>query len=972
MYPGGNRLASGFTGRRPGGTLPAMGSTIRRIFLGYDRPALHAATGLLFERHARGGDWDLSDVTVVVPGRRAGRRLLELLVDRAEADRVLLTPPRITTVGHLPELLYAPDRPVAGAVTCRLALAEALRSTPDEQIRALTPRPPAADDALAWLALAEQIEPVLEELAGACLSPGDVADRGTSVFDDEEARRWRVLEDVVGRCRRQLEDEGLIDRNAARQAALEAGRITPAGQLYLLATVELTASARRMLRALDATVTVLVLADDAIADRFDELGCVRGEAWAEAAIDLGEDQLHLAPGPAEQADHVVRALLAGEAVPAEEVTIGVPDAEVVPYIEQQAALVGWPTRYAEGRRAGSSPTCLLLSAVAEYLESSGSRAFAALIRHPDMQRHLADLPELDQAAVDWLTFHDRYLTDHLQARYAGDWLGDEARRARMKAVHDRVLAMLDKLGGAARPLADWAQPIADLLNAVYGDQPLRGDGSQVRLRGVIDAIVAVLADMTDVPHGVGRSFTTSGGEALRFVARQVAEAPIPPEPDDAAAEMVGWLELPLDDAARMIVAGMNDHVVPESVVAHPFLPNTLRELLGLRDNAARYARDAYVLTAVTKLRPAVPLVAGRRSATGDPRLASRLWFADRPALVAARVRRLYAEDRVRREPLAMQALPVAASSVFNDAGRWPPPPPRPVPPGHLPTRLPVTAFRAYLACPYRFYLAYVERLDATDDSASELDPGQFGSVAHDVLETFGRAAIARSVDPADARAARAALHSALDVHFDRRFGRDLRVVVQVQREMLRHRLDAFADWQADWAADGWRIARVEVNQRAAALDVDGEPFGLTGRIDRIDTHPDGRVAILDYKTSDKPKTPDEVHRTGRDRQWVDLQLPLYRHLAAAEGVIADADARVELGYIRLPRTAEQVGAAIADWSAADLAEADEVARNVIRAIRRSAFYPPGEVDPAFDPYSAICGTELRRDLGGGSDEEGDA
>jgi len=56
--------------------------TLERFFAGTDRPVLLEAVDFLAGRFACGDELDLSGVVVVVPGRRAGRRLLELLVQR--------------------------------------------------------------------------------------------------------------------------------------------------------------------------------------------------------------------------------------------------------------------------------------------------------------------------------------------------------------------------------------------------------------------------------------------------------------------------------------------------------------------------------------------------------------------------------------------------------------------------------------------------------------------------------------------------------------------------------------------------------------------------------------------------------------------------------------------------------------------------------------------------------------------------
>src|SRR5690606_26051835 len=69
-----------------------------------------------------------------------------------------------------------------------------------------------------------------------------------------------------------------------------------------------------------------------------------------------------------------------------------------------------------------------------------------------------------------------------------------------------------------------------------------------------------------------------------------------------AVELLGWLELLWEDAPHLVVAGFNDGRVPEAVVGDPFLPESLRGRLGLKTNAERFARDAYVLQAIAQCR----------------------------------------------------------------------------------------------------------------------------------------------------------------------------------------------------------------------------------------------------------------------------------------------------------------------------------------------------------------------------------
>ena len=115
-----------------------------------------------------------------------------------------------------------------------------------------------------------------------------------------------------------------------------------------------------------------------------------------------------------------------------------------------------------------------------------------------------------------------------------------------------------------------------------------------------------------------------------------------------------------------------------------------------------------------------------------------------------------------------------------------------------------------------------------------------------------------------------------------------------------------------------------------------DPMRITGKIDRIDRHPDGRVAILDYKTGEKVQPPRRTHQVREE--WTDLQLPLYRHLVRELG-LGDS---VELAYVSLS-AGEKCELLSAGWSPQELAEADAVASDVIGGIRRGEFLSPQEV-----------------------------
>ncbi len=212
---------------------------------------------------------------------------------------------------------------------------------------------------------------------------------------------------------------------------------------------------------------------------------------------------------------------------------------------------------------------------------------------------------------------------------------------------------------------------------------------------------------------------------------------------------------------------------------------------------------------------------------------------------ATRVRRLNAFYRADTEaPSASSSAPLLL--VPSDDSHFFPPPPPVDDNTPLPDRLSVTAFRDYITCPYRFYLRRVLRLVGSAEPGDEMDGALFGTLAHEVLQVFGGSSEATSQKP---NAIEDCLLHALREIAVTHFGDQPRPSIAVQLDQLRLRLHHFAHVQAELAAAGWKIHQVELNERVP-FEVDGEPFTLLGRIDRIDVHPEHGARIVDYKTGD--------------------------------------------------------------------------------------------------------------------------
>ena len=938
---------------------------VSRIFLDWKHPALPQAADYLRSLSASPGEVDLRDVIVVLPTARAGHRLLEILVENASARSLRLIPPEIITLRHLPELLYTPKRPFADPLTQQFAWVEALKSLKGKQRSRLMRRLPDAT-LLGWLSFASMLSELHRELVANIFSFAHVAKAVAAVGEEHEISRWELLRQVEEAYLRLLDDLGLWDRQTARLVALERQEFVTESRVVLVGTVDLNAAHRAMLEQIADRVTALIVAPKSRADWFDAYGGLVTERWQNAPIEGIFEKTDVVDGPDDQALAVCLALSEWNGrFPAEDITVGVPDSRIAPAVEERLGECGLKVHNALGQPLLHTGPARVLSAVANLLESLWFRDLANLARHPAVESWL----EHQGVSPDWLLELDDYSARHFPARLDDPGPNRKSRRWRTssdrKALAQAIAAIEELLAPLRRrkqPVTDWIAPIRELLLGVFGIRPLDRDHPEDRKTlSVIERIEEALVIIEDLPPSLAPRIT--GAEAVRLVLRELEVQLVIDPPGENQVALAGWLDLPWDDAPALVVTGMNEGIVPTSQNPDAFLPNSLRRQMNLDDNDRRLARDAYALSVLAASRRELRLILGRRTQENDPLSPSRLLFACEPEEMPARVQRLFSTPKSLRNRVEIaDGLSPAGEGVPYSVPR-PQPLPEPV------TSMRVTEFSAYLECPYRYYLAYRLRLQAPEASAEELPPNAFGDMIHDVLEKFGEEPLINH--STDAERISEFLSDTLSTQTLRKFGRHPLPAVRIQIEQARLRLEGFANWQAKWAGEGWeiRFAEQAVAGEQAPFLVDGEPMYLRGRMDRIDVRERAgglEVTILDYKTSDTGASPDEKHRD-KEGRWTDLQLPLYRHLMKAVEGLPESE-NIQLGYIILPKRTVDIGFRPAEWTEADLADADQAAADVVRAIRREIFWPPNPNPRYFAEFAAICQDDL---FGTAMQEEGE-
>jgi ATP-dependent exoDNAse (exonuclease V) beta subunit len=914
----------------------------RRRWIGWDKPVLPNVAQQLLDDYARGDTWDMRHLLLVLPGGLARRRLHELLALLAKQHHKILYPPRIVTLGTLPEQLYVAKYPFASDLIQQLAWVKALRTTPTAELTQVVPVPPAKSAAQAWLELAKMLSGLHRELASDGLNFERVVDH---LGAHSESTRWQALARIQARYLATLDAQQLWDIQTARLCALQFREPSTDQQIIVIGCVDLNRTQRGFIEQVAEQVAVWIAAPETAQELFDEYGSLHGETWQDYQIEIADDALLVGNSPTDQAE-LTCAVLAefGARYHVREVTLGVPDPSLIRVLQHHLDQAGIQARFGPGSSLAQSEPATLLALIGQFVDSRSFPAFAALVRHPAVAEMLvktvADLP------ADWLASIDKYYPAALP-KQVDEFVNSQAPGAKVyTAVAAAVDGWLRPLNSRTRTISKWVHPLLDVMSSAYAGQIAdQHDPLQLGWVSAAQAVSQAIHSLTDIPQGLEPVMSVS--ELIDWLAHGMNHVLVPAPTSDSAVEMLGWLELSLDDAPALVITGVHDGVVPESSGADSFLPNALRRQLGMMDNTRRYARDMYALQVMLQSREQVRIVVGKTDINGDPLVPSRLLMACDLAKLPDRVLHLVKEEEV-------DCLPAVASRWTKRGGPSELLIPRPTP-GLTVPHMTVTAFRSYLACPYRFYLGHVLKLRSEQDAQAELDAPMFGNLVHDTLELLGKGSMATSTD---AQQIEEFLLDSLRSVAASRYGPSPPAAVLIQIEQAEQRLKVFAPLQAARAQAGWEIRFTEcaVTLKDQVLLGEGAQLPLIGRIDRIDYHPaSNRWAIWDYKTSDNAKHPLAVHWSKKEG-WMDLQLPLYRPLSRIFGV----ENNPSVGYIALPKQASDIGFHTADFTPEQLLDADRTAHRIATRIAQGEFWPEPLGEAKYDDFARICQSNVQR------------
>ncbi len=534
------------------------------------------------------------------------------------------------------------------------------------------------------------------------------------------------------------------------------------------------------------------------------------------------------------------------------------------------------------------------------LELGGERPLASLLRA--WERHIRASGAF-QSPSEWLPVYE---ADQFQA-------GEEE----VRALFARVISVCFDNFRSATTLRALGTAVSELCAL------LREYGGEVWHTFLIDAECLLRLWQSVVPELTGSILADEEYDQglLFLILRHLIDlerVSFEPEPL-AGLQVLGMLETRLLRFDRLFVLDATEDKLPGTGAPDPLLPDPLRRALGLpgsreRDNVA--AHNFFRLMSGAREVCVLYQAGTRPGALEGKSVRSRyveqlLWDEERRTgelIKPAPMAETQAPLRLVDFPVSAilprrRALPVTDEVRARLAS-------------HLGSRgVTPSSVEDYLSCPKLFYFRRVLGLRPLDEVAEEGDRARFGEVAHQALRRYleprlGSPILAGQLDNDQERLRLHAILSeelsagafALDLPYDARTA-----LAAAARER-------FSRFLASFPATTVVALERQAEATVALADI---LVPLAGQFDRVDLREGGHV-VLDYKTGkvpDKGGAPwldsalfgriSECGPGGQEAEELlaslselelDVQLPLYLHLLAAQGDFTPVNAAwVELG-----------------------------------------------------------------------------
>ena len=955
------------------------------------------------------GARSLAHLMVVVPTAQSGRNLRLALAQAAAAKGWggILPPVVVQPM----QLVMPAQNPYREATKTELAAVfqsfvsqqrSSILSTTGEIIRFTHLFTPAAfEDMTARFALLDQLNDIWRILAGGGLLMRDILDpaRCAAAVDflnehslGDEVARWEELAELETAFFAALHERGLCHPVESVQMACSAPAAI-SDQVEEVVLPALSDPIRILPKILEGQrdelrVTVLLHVDEAEQAKFDDWGRPRREAWTGSArpvlSNLRDEDIVCCSTETALAQTVV----ADFPVPGSELelpAVALCDEKLFPELSAAFLNRGYELHNPERHRLIQSSLGQLVRALAElYVERPEGipwRTVVALFRSDDMLRALEPDPWQQAVILEGLDVaQNNFIPDFLPPQAAfPDVPIDPAWKTDQVAAFRTCAQKLLTWRWTART-GSLVTFVRNMLGQVYCHRREAGEGARefyaacAALRDMLGRLESPIVQSLELPE---KDLQALFQRELRSVEYSLD----PDSPDSLKTE--GWLELAWSRGDHLGLVGFHEGNVPDSVIGHPFIPDSLRAVLALTTNEDRLARDTWLLKEIlaSHASGAVKAYIARTNQAGDIKRPSRLLYLCSDADLPRRTKSLFGDISEVSVDRSRQVAPGWELQLMNTLSA-----PRTLSPSRIDT---------YIKCPFTYLLKCGLNMSRFEEK-KELEANDFGTLVHLALELYARKMIARGANQlTHEEDIRDVFTREIFPELRVRYGLSRSLGIRLQFEALEGRIGLFARLQAEWAQEDWRIHAAEFKvENVKPFLEDGIDLVIHGTVDRIDRNlTTGKYRVIDYKTWDSvdkakkhvylnvskdarqqalaerlkfPVIPATTTKTGASKndakRFASVQLPLYaRCLEMLPGTHDYAGNIDDMLYLILGKDAENTKV-YNDGLVEHRELALQTARQAIRGILANIFWPVGPTGEWKYDFADLFVTSPEKDL----------
>ena len=535
-------------------------------------------------------------------------------------------------------------------------------------------------------------------------------------------------------------------------------------------------------------------------------------------VEYGLDGLSLVSARSEEEAATVAALLLRETLetPDRTAALVAPDQALARRVAAKLARWGVVPDNSAGETLAGCPCGVLAGLVARAaVDPLHPVTLLAILKHPYVRLE-GDLETLERYGLrgarpwTWAGLKDR-LAKHPDAL---------ALAGRIEAILAGLLRDDASPADRARVVASTMETLAVDASGETGDL-WSGHGGEAMSR----LLAGLIEDGSGLPEASSRGFADLLERLMEGETIRSGGATHP------RLRILGAIEARLVRADRLIVAGLEEGVWPKGAPLDPFLSRPMRETLGLPPPERRVGLAAHDFAQAACSPEVILLHSERRE--GGPSVKSRwLWRLETLAKGA--------EVEIPGKPEVLDwARSLDAPADYAPARR-----PAPVPPAaDRPTALFVTRVESLTRDPYSVWARDILKLRALDRPDEPVDARARGTAIHAAFERFGLAY------PTDLPPEAAAIFEGFYLEALERAGMPHEALAR-ETALAREAAAWVADLEARRRGDGRGIHVEKTGE--LIVEIEGRPFKLSAKADRIEVDAQGYGHILDYKTGKAP------------------------------------------------------------------------------------------------------------------------